>query len=145
MKKIFLDANILIDIADDARPHSKESAKLFSYLIQNSKDFKLYTSCDLITTIYYLLKKPLGKTKSLEQLKIMNSIIHIIEFGNQEIDEAIYLMEKDANFGDLEDTIQFVMARKERCDSIITNDQQFHSYEVPLLSSAEALEAIKSL
>jgi len=142
MKKIFLDANILIDIADDARPSSHESAKLFRYLIQNSKDFELYTSCDLITSVYYLLKKPLGKAKSLEQLKIMNSIIKVIEFGNDEIDEAIYLMEKDANFSDLEDTIQFVMARKERCDYIITNDQKFYSYEVPLLSSAEALEKI---
>lgn len=55
MKKLFLDANILIDIADDARPTSHDSAKLFSYLMQNSKHFELYTSCDLITTVYYLL------------------------------------------------------------------------------------------
>lgn len=110
--------------------------------MQNSKNFELYTSCDLITTVYYLLKKPLGKKKSLEQLKIMNSVIRVIEFNNKEIDEAIYLMEKDSNFGDLEDTIQYVMARKERCDYIITNDQEFYSYEIPLLSSAKALGVI---
>ncbi|MEA2029843.1 MAG: hypothetical protein U9N49_12845 [Campylobacterota bacterium] len=52
-------------------------------------------------------------------------------------------MEKDTNFGDLEDTIQFVMARKERCDYIITNDQKFYSYEVALLSSVEALSVIR--
>jgi predicted nucleic acid-binding protein len=69
----------------------------------------------------------------------MNKTIKVIEFGNQEIDEAIYLMEKNENFIDLEDTIQFVMARKERCDYIITNDKGFYSHEVPLLSSMEAL------
>ncbi len=142
MKKIFLDANILIDISDDSRPSSQESATLFRYLIQNSQKFKLYTSCDLITTIYYLLKKPLGKKKSLEQLKIMNRVIKVIEFGNAEVDEAIYLMEKDEKFIDLEDTIQFVMARKKHCDYIITNDKNFYSYEVPLLTSSEALGVI---
>jgi len=35
----------------------------------------------------------------------MNGVIRVIEFNNKEIDEAIYLMEKDSNFGDLEDTI----------------------------------------
>ncbi|MCH9741476.1 MAG: ribonuclease, partial [Epsilonproteobacteria bacterium] len=74
---------------------------------------------------------------------IINSIINVIEFGNQEIDESIYLMEKNKEFSDLEDTIQFVMARKERCDYIVTNDKGFYSHEVPLLSSAEALEILK--
>ena len=142
MKKIFLDANILIDISDTKRPFYKESAELFTYFIQNRQEFKLYTSCDLITTIYYLLKKPLGKKLALEKLKVMNKIMTIIEFGNQEIDEAIYLMEQNKKFIDLEDTIQFVMARKERCDYIITNDKGFYSHEVTLLGSKEMLKKV---
>ena len=142
MIKLFLDANILIDISDDERPFSKESAMLFTHLVQNSQKYKICTSCDLITTVYYLLKKPLGRKNSLEKLKIMNRIIDVIEFGNKEVDEAIYLMEKNEKFSDLEDTIQFVMARKERCDYIITNDKGFYSHEVPLLSSVEALDVL---
>ncbi len=143
MIKVFLDANILIDISDDTRPFSKESAMLFIYFIKNNIEFKLYTSCDLITTIYYLLKKPLGTKKSLEQLKIMNKIMKVIEFGNQEVDEAIFLMEKNKYFTDLEDTIQFIMARKERCDYIITNDKGFYSQDITLLSSNEAIVEFK--
>lgn len=142
MKKIFLDANIFIDLADTKRPFYKESTELFTYLIQNRQEFTLYTSCDLITTIYYLLKKPLGKELVLEKLKVMNKIMTIIEFGNQEVNEAIYLMEQNKHFIDLEDTIQFVMARKKRCDYIITNDKGFYSHDVPLLSSVEALKVI---
>ncbi len=64
MKKIFLDANILIDISDDSRPSSQESATLFRYLIQNSQKFELYTSCDL--NYHYLLS--LEKTSWQEKI-----------------------------------------------------------------------------
>jgi len=142
MTRIFLDANILIDITYESRPFSKESTQLYAYLVQNLENFQLYTSCDLLTTIYYVLRKQSPKQQVLEKIKLINKIIHIIEFGNQEVDEALYLMEKNEAFSDLEDTIQFVMARKERCDYIISNDKGFHSTDVPLLSSVEALEVI---
>ncbi|CAA6819194.1 MAG: Ribonuclease [uncultured Sulfurovum sp.] len=142
MTKVFLDANILIDISDSSRPFSKESAKLFSYLLDNTEKYELFTSCDLLTTIYYVLKRQLQKEIVLEKIKLMNNIIKVIEFGNVEIDEAIYLMEKNKEFTDLEDTIQFVIARKERCDYIISNDKGFYSHEVPLLSSINALNIL---
>lgn len=142
MTKIFLDANILIDISDSSRPFSEDSSKLFNYLLDNTLHYQLFTSCDLLTTIYYILKRKLNKETVLEKIKLMNKIIKVIEFGNSEIDEAIYLMEKNKEFTDLEDTIQFVMARKERCDYIITNDKGFYSHEVPLLSSVDALSII---
>lgn len=142
MTKIFLDANILIDITFESRPFSKESSKLYAHLVKNSDKYRLYTSCDLLTTVYYILRKQFDKKSVLEKIKIINKVINVIEFGNKEIDEAIYLMEKNENFSDLEDTIQYVMARKERCDYIISNDKGFFSHDVPLLSSSRALDVI---
>ncbi|CAA6824859.1 MAG: Ribonuclease [uncultured Sulfurovum sp.] len=140
MIRVFLDANILIDITYDSRPFSKESSAMFSHVVQNLDKFELYTSCDLLTTVYFVLRKQFDNKTILEKIKIMNQVITVIEFGNQEVDEAIYLMEKNEKFFDLEDTIQFVMARKVRCDYIVTNNKGFHSHEVPLLSSEKALE-----
>ena len=145
MIKVFLDANILIDITYEGRPCSKESSELYAHLVQNSQKYQLYTSCDLLTTVYYILRKQFNKELVLEKIKLMNKIIHVIEFGNQEIDEAIYLMEKNSNFTDLEDTIQFVMARKERCDYIVSNDIGFYSHDVPLFGSEEMLEILRKL
>jgi len=142
MTRLFLDANILIDITYDSRPFSQESSELYAYLVQNLDKFELYTSCDLLTTVYYVLRKQFPNKQVLEKIKLMNRIIHVIEFGNQEIDEALYLMEKNEAFSDLEDTIQFIMARKERCDYIVSNDKNFHSTDVPLVSSVEALKMI---
>jgi len=141
--KLFLDANILVDIVDNSRVFSEEGAVLFEMFIEFSDDYELYTSCDLLTTVYYLTKKPLGKVKALEQIKIFNQTIRVIEFSNNEVAEAIELMERNEKYTDLEDTIQYVMARKEKCDYIITNDQKFASGDVPVLSSEEALIQLK--
>ena len=142
MIKIFFDANILIDISDESRPSYKESKALLDYLMENVEAYVFYTSCDLMTTVYYILRKKLSKKETLFQIKLMNELIHVIEFGNKEIFEAIELMERNDKYKDLEDTIQYVMARKEKCDYIITNDADFASGDVPVLSSGEALEKI---
>ena len=76
----------------------------------------------------------------MDQIKRISQIITIIEFGNKEVNEAIELMQKNKKYVDLEDTIQYVMARKERCDYIITNDKHFASGDIPMLSSQEALK-----
>ena len=143
MIKIFFDANILIDISDKSRPSYKESKALLDYLMENIEAYVFYTSCDLMTTVYYILRKKLSKKETLFQIKLMNELIHVIEFGNKEIDEAIELMERNNKYKDLEDTIQYVMARKEKCDYIITNDKNFASGDVPVLSSKNALKELQ--
>ena len=143
MIKIFFDANILIDISDNTRPSYKESRALLDNFMDNIEQYTFYTSCDLMTTVYYILRQKLNKEETLAQIKLMNQLIHVVEFGNLEIDEAIELMERNKKYIDLEDTIQYVMARKEKCDYIITNDKSFASGDVPILSSEEALKELK--
>ena len=142
MIKIFFDANILIDISDNTRPSYKNSKTLLDDLMDNIEQYIFYTSCDLLTTVYYILRQKLTKVEALSQIKLMNQLIKVIEFGNNEISEAIELMERNKKYTDLEDTIQYVMARKEKCDYIITNDKNFASGDVPILSSEEALDVL---
>ncbi len=146
MIRIFLDANVLIDIIADApRPSSAHSRALYAYLIQHPDRYALYTTCDLFTTVYYVLNRAgADRRKILNSLKSINRLVNVMEFGRDEIDEAIYLMEKNPAFEDLEDTIQFVMARNQRCDYIVTNDRAFFSHDIPLLGSGEALEVLQS-
>ncbi len=142
MRRLFIDANIFIDAIDQSRRFSIESIALMDKLFDRIEEYRLCTSCDLITTIYYVIKKNLDNQSALEQIKRINGIVSIIEFGNHEVDEAITLMEKNKKYIDLEDTIQYVMARKERCDYIITNDQAFASGDIPVLSTKEALKEL---
>lgn len=41
MTKLFLDANILIDISDSSRPFSQESSQLFNHILDNTLKYEL--------------------------------------------------------------------------------------------------------
>ena len=140
-KKVFLDANIFIDNEDESRDLEKNSLKVLSYLLNN--DVELFTSCDLITTIYYILSKK-DKLKALESVENINKICKIIDFTNFEVNQTCTLMRENPKFKDLEDTIQYILAKKEGCDLIISNDKEFASETIKLVTTKEFLEKMKS-
>jgi predicted nucleic acid-binding protein len=133
--KVFLDANGLLDLFDDARPLSLYSTKVYTFLLSSS-DVELFTSCDLITTIYYLNSK-IDKQSALSNIIAINKTLKVVEFSNKEIDETCSLMTQDSDYKDLEDTIQYVLAKKYECDYIISNDKKFVSKDIILLTSQE--------
>ena len=133
-RKVFIDANILIDINDKNRKFSNKSLSILDYLITNNID--IFTSCDLITTIYYILSKKDTKN-ALIGIEKINKICKIIEFSNKEVSETCALMNKDSDYTDLEDTMQYILAKKLKCDVIISNDERFISKEIELINSEE--------
>jgi predicted nucleic acid-binding protein len=134
-KRVFLDANVILDMYDENRPFHVESSEAISILLEQ-KDVDIFTSCDIITTLYYVLSKR-GKTEALDSILDVNELCIVIEFGNKEIEESCKFMKKNKNFTDLEDTIQYVMAKKVGCDLILSNDKGFVSEGVDLMSSGE--------
>lgn len=140
--RLFIDANILIDVIDATRPYSRSSAALFAWLIEHRNRYTLFTSCDLLTTVYYLIHKHLNAQEALHKIKILNRTLTLVKFDNIEVDEAILLMEQNPKYIDLEDTIQYVIARKKRCEYLLTNDRKFVSDDIPLLGSDTALEIL---
>lgn len=138
-KKVFLDANVFIDLFDEHRDKDKNALKVFHYLTQSEID--IYTSCDLVTTIYYILSKT-SKKLALNNIENISKICTIIDFGNQEVVETCKLMKENKKFKDLEDTVQYILALKENCDLIISNDKNFISEEIALLSTKEFLEKV---
>ena len=134
-KKVFLDANVILDTYDENRPFHKESSKAIITLLEQ-KNVNIFTSCDIITTLYYVLSKK-GKTEALDSILDVNELCTVIEFANKEIEESCQLMKQNKNYKDLEDTIQYVMAKKSNCDLILSNDKGFVSENVVLMSSKE--------
>ena len=132
---MFLDANIILDMYDEKRPFHVESSEAISMLLQQ-KDIDIFTSCDIITTLYYVLSKK-GKIEALDSILDVNELCMVIEFGNKEIEESCMFMKRNKNFIDLEDTIQYIMAKKASCDLILSNDKGFVSEGILLMSSGE--------
>ncbi len=140
-KKVFLDANVLIDTYDLNRPFSIYSKHTLMVLLQD-EEVELYTSCDIITTIYYLRAKQ-DREKALDDIMHINSFCKIIEFGNSEVTKSCRLMKQNKKFTDLEDTIQYVMAKKVGADLILSNDKAFASDGIELMSTEEFVQNIK--
>jgi len=134
-KRVFLDANIIADIYDKNRPFYAQSREAIQILLAN-KDVTLFTSCDIITTLYYILRKS-GKEEALDAIIKINELCSVVEFANFEIEQSCKLMKKNKNYKDLEDTIQYVMAKKVGCDLILSNDKGFVSEDLVLMSSSK--------
>ncbi|WP_456400990.1 PIN domain-containing protein [Persephonella sp.] len=107
-KRVFA-GNVILDYFLKDRLFSEHSEKTIDYLIENN--IYLLTSCDLITTIYYVLSKR-NKTEALLNIKDASEFFYIIPFSNNETKKAINLMEKDKNFKDLEDTPQYFLGKE---------------------------------
>jgi len=142
-KRIFLDANIILDMYDENRRFHKESSEVIFNLLQK-KSVELFTSCDIITTLYYILSKA-GVAEALESILDTNELCTVIEFGNREIEQSCKLMQENKLFKDLEDTIQYVMAKKANCDLILSNDKGFISQDIVLMNSVEFLDKLNGV
>jgi len=138
--KVFVDANVILDLFVPDRPFADQSITAIEQLLD--RNVQLFTSCDLITTVYYFLAK-LDRQKAFKSIEAVTEIFDLVPFSNIELIEALSLMRKDRNFIDLEDTIQYVLARKAGCDLIITNDKAFFSPDVAVLTSEKLLEVLK--
>jgi len=131
--RVFVDANIILDKYDIKRPYHDYSVKSYEYLIQNAQ---IFTSFDLITAIYYLNSK-VDKKQALLNIQAINKTLKVINFSNKEIDETCELMLEDTDYKDLEDTLQYILAKKSKCDFIISNDKNFISKDIELKTTKQ--------
>jgi len=133
-KNIFIDANIILDIFDKNRLSHQSSIDFYSFVTTNR--YKLFTSCDIITTLYYVESRN-NKQDALLKIRGINKILKVIEFSNKEVEKTCNLMLEDKDYKDLEDTIQYILAKKLKCDIIISNDKSFVSKNIKIQSSEE--------
>ena len=138
IKKIFFDANIFNDIFDDKRATHQKSKEALRYAIEN--EIAVYTSCDIVTNIYYITSKYTTKIKALDVLEVLKESVEIIPFAKDELSLAIALMRNDSDYTDMEDTIQYILAKKMGCDLIVTNDKRFVSKEIERVKSENFME-----
>ena len=130
--RVFVDANVVLDTFSRDRAYHRYSVDTYAFLIE--QQHQIFTSCDLITTIYYIDSKKDNK-QALLNIQSLNKTLTVIDFSNQEVEQTCALMLEDSDYKDLEDTLQYIMAQKEHCDLLITNDEKFISKDIEILTS----------
>ena len=136
-KKVFFDANILLDIIIRERKGNLNAKKLWKYLILNNMDIVI--SEDILTNVFYISK---NKNDTLTFLEIVQNRWEIIPFGKEVISHAIALSLK--NNLDLEDVLQCLCAKENGCQVLITHDKKFYDCGLEIMTTKAFLSQYKT-
>jgi predicted nucleic acid-binding protein len=126
-KKIFFDANVIIDLINDSNDFSDASLAVFHKLRKQTK--ALYCSPTSFAITYYFL------AKLIKDKKVLNKKAVALFSGFIFTREDAVIMEKvnKSSFTDLEDALQYFSAMDAGVDLIITkNHFDFSKSAIPV-------------
>jgi len=123
--KILIDTNIFLDLLLK-RNFYKEALTILNNL---DKYEALIVDITLLN-IDYIIKKQIKDIR--EFLNLVNNTCQIKGAENEDLKKAL-----DIKNNDLEDNLQYIIAKKYNCDCIITNDKGFHFKNIEILTSKQ--------
>jgi predicted nucleic acid-binding protein len=137
MKKLFIDANIVIDLLSRREPFYDEAAALFS--LADRKQIELSVSSLTIANTSYALLRQMDSIKAKSILRKIRLIVNTISLDDKIIDLAL----NDDNFSDFEDALQYFTALENGQDLIITrNLKDFKNSKMPVMTAKQFLETV---
>ena len=122
--KIFLDANICLDLLDTTRPTSKKSVEWYLQQKDNLAN-EFFFSSDFITTFYYILteKRKYDAKKILQAIDMLSD-----EIKPHYLVHADFINAKEEffnnTFEDFEDLLILASASRVNSSQFITNDKK---------------------
>ena len=134
MKKIFIDTNILLDVAMHRNDFLKQSAAVWADC--ETRKVQGFVSAISLNNMHYVLKKHIDPATALEDVRLVLHIFTVVP-----LDESILRLAVDLPHKDFEDAIQTFSAVQAKADCIVTRDRQhFSSNYMPVISPAEYLD-----
>ncbi|WP_213521476.1 PIN domain-containing protein [Nonlabens sp.] len=116
--KIFLDANILIDIMLEREPFYAPAVAFITFCI--SQEYKITTNSLCISNAFYLSQKLIRNNKiTKNKINTINSICSIIPMNQSQLNMAL-----ESDFIDFEDSLHNACAIHNDCTHIITRDKK---------------------
>lgn len=133
MEKVFVDANIVLDLLEKREAFYQEAQELFT--LADKRNVKLYISALTLANVHYLLFKhlKLDARKVLLKFKVLVEVLAV--------DDKILDLSLASDFRDFEDGIQYYTAIENGMDIIITrNKKDFKISNLPVLTAGEFLK-----
>lgn len=123
--RILIDTNVIIDYLTNRMPFV-DSAKQILFLSE-SEDITGMVTANTITDIYYVVRKEVGKERTLTAIQTLCSVLEVIDVGKADILGALQL-----GLRDFEDSLVAQCAKKSKADYIVTrNLPDFDGSPVP--------------
>lgn len=135
MERVFVDTNIILDWLGRREPFFKYAKELFRK--GEEKEIIILISTMSFISTEYILRKQIGKSKTIQALAGIRNICHVCDSGEKEIDLALVSKMKD-----FEDAFQYFTALNNTAQVIITrNPKDFANAQLPIMSAEEYLKS----
>lgn len=114
MHKLFININVILDVALAREPHLISSQKILSH-IEKKKAFG-YLSAISCTTIYYLIQKEDSRKSALNYTRDLLKLLSVVEVNKKTLERGLELEPKDPSGGTKLDILccQKLRIRKDR-------------------------------
>jgi predicted nucleic acid-binding protein len=137
MRKVFLDANVLVAVINKEYPLFRSASRVLS--LADYPFFELYTSTTCLAIAFYFAEKKSGQELAKEKIKNLALHIRIANSGEMEVQSTL----SNKKITDFEDGLQYFTALNAGCDVIITEDgDDFHFADIPIMPCEAYLREI---
>jgi predicted nucleic acid-binding protein len=134
MRKVFLDANVLVSVLNKEYPLFLYSSRVLS--LANDKNFQLYTSSLCLAIAFYFSSKKSGEVLAKSKIQALCQHLSIAIISESAVKKSL----NDPRVIDLEDGFQYYAAIEAGCESIVTeNISDYFFSEIEVLSSEQFL------
>lgn len=116
MKKIFLDANVLVSVLNKEYPVFSYSSRILS--LASHPAFEVYTTPLCLAIAFYFAEKKHGTTLAKQKINILCQHIKLAE----NTAEGVISTLRDKRINDFKDSLEYFAALSSGCTCIITED-----------------------
>ena len=134
--KNLIDTNVVLDILLHRQPWYTNAVLIFGMAQRNL--IKCYIPASAITDIFYIAQKQLGKSNTRDAIKKLLNVFQPATVTGNNIYQAL-----DLEWGDFEDSVQFVIGESLDVDYIITrNIQDFTLSPIKVVTPEQFMQTI---
>jgi len=138
MIKVFLDANVVIDLLSRRQPFHTDVEQILNLSVRG--DFQIVVSSLTLATTSYILSKKLSGADIKSVLKNFSLMSEISLVDKGIVAQAL----ADEGFLDFEDGLQHYSAISSGCEIIITRDKKdFKNSKLPVMNPGQFLASIR--
>lgn len=134
--KLWIDANILLDVLQNREPHVRSSSVIWK--LCETEQAEGFVSVLTFANIIYIMRKEMSPKKIEEILCALSLIFKFVDFTVSDLSRA-----SELNWDDFEDAVQSTTAERIHADYIITrNVRDFAKSKVPAFTPSELIARI---
>ena len=136
--RVFLDANVVLDVLAHREPFFSDSVQVLSLVESGAVEGLI--AAHTVTTLFYLLYRKVGAQRARSGLLDLLRILEVVAVDQDRILQAFAM-----DWSDFEDALQAACAVKCEADYLLTRDHRgFSGAAVTVLSPAEFLAMHRS-